>query len=455
METQLTMAGQAAEPLFPPKKLKRLILPLIAEQLLAMMVGMADTVMITTVGEAAVSGVSLVDSISILIIQVLAALCTGGAVVVAQYLGRRDGATARLAAKQLIYITFLVGMALMTLSLTMHEGILRLVFGRIDADVMYHADTYFSIVAISFPFLAVYNGCAAIFRAMGNSKVSMFTSLIMNLVNISGNAILIYGYGWGAAGAATASLASRAIAAIVMLFLIRNPQNPVFLYKLWRVEFQPKIVKSILRIGVPNGLENGMFHFGKLMVQGLITTFGTVAIAAGAIVNSINGLMNVPGSAIGLSIITVVGQCLGAGEVGQAEDNAKKLIKLCNLCMAGMGLVLVLVAPWLVTIFNLSPEAMALAKDLLRSLGVATAIFWTMSFPFANILRAGGDARYTMVVSVSSMWICRIGLSYLFALTLGLGMQGVWYAMFADWIVRGALFVPRYRSGKWRAKSVI
>ena len=302
-----------ARPLmFTRQALWRLILPLVLEQLLLVTVGMADTVMVSTVGEAAVSGISLVDQVNVLLIQIFAALATGGAVVASQYLGRRDRENACRSAKQLVYATFGMAVAIGALVLVLNRHILRLVFGNVEPDVMQAAETYFWLSALSYPMLALYNAGAALFRSMGNSRISLFASLIMNVINIGGNALLIYGLNWGVAGAATATLASRTVAGLMMMLLLRNRDNPIFLERLFHPEWNGGILKSILRVGVPNGLENGMFQIGKLLVAGLITTFGTSAIAANAICNNVGSMSNIPGSAIGLAMITVVGQCVGA-----------------------------------------------------------------------------------------------------------------------------------------------
>ena len=287
MQEQVAVQTDVRPPLFSGSALRRLIIPLVIEQFLAMTIGMADTMMVTSVGEHAVSGVSLVDNISILLINIFSALATGGAVVAAQYLGSRDEPNACAAAKQLFYAIAALSTAMMAVCLLFREPILRLVFGTLDDDVMTAAMTYFLLTSISYPFLAIYNAGAALFRSMGNSKVSMFASLLMNIVNIGLNAVLIYGVGIGVAGAGFGTLASRLVGALLMTWLICQPHNPIHISGLFRPEFQNQLVKKILRIGVPNGMENGMFQVGKLMVLGLVTPLGTSATAANAIANSV------------------------------------------------------------------------------------------------------------------------------------------------------------------------
>ena len=435
--------------------LRRLLVPLIIEQLLAMTVGMADTVMITYIGQDAVSGVSLVDALSNLIIQVLAALATGGAVVVSQYLGRHDLRHARSAARQLIYVAVLFSGAVMIISLALRGTLLRFLFGNMTNEVLESAVSYFWICAISYPFLAIYNAIAALFRSMGNSKISMWTALLMNIINIGGSALLIYVFHWGPAGAATATLFSRAISAIVMLVLIRHPNYPVFITHLFRIRFDAAIAKSILRVGIPNGLENGIFHIGKLLVQGLITSYGTAALAANALLNSVHGLLIVPGNAVGLGLITVVGQCVGAGEYAQAKGYVKKMMGLIYLMVSVLGIACFFFSAQIMGLFNLSQEALQMGSEILRLSSIAYIVLWPTAFAFPNALRAAGDAKFTMAVSIASMWVCRVGMCYVLRDVFGLYLMGVWIAMFVDWLVRSIFFLIRYLRGKWEQKNVL
>lgn len=448
---------QTTRPLFTRNELLRLIIPLVIEQLLLMTVGMADTVMVTTAGEAAVSGVSLVDNINTLIIQIFSALSTGGAVVVSQYLGRREPDNARTAAKQLLYAMTAMSLFLMALALIFRQHILALIFGKVEPDVMDSALIYFLLTAAAYPFMGVYNAGAALFRAMGNSKVSMLCSLIINIINIAVNAVMIYGFHMGAAGAGIGTLVSRIAAAIIIMAMLNRPSHVVRVEGLLRFQFRWDMVKRILFIGIPNGMENGMFQAGKLLVLNLVTTFGTSAVAANAIANSVAGVVNVPGMALGLAIITVIGRCMGAGETEQAQRYTRHLVTASYVCMFVMSTAQFFSAGFLVTLFNLSPQAMDLAAQVLRLCAVANIIFWPMAFTLPNSLRAAGDAVFTMVVSLCSMFACRVALSYVLASSwgFGLGLAGVWLAMFADWVVRAILFLIRYRQGKWKHIQVI
>lgn len=441
--------------MFTRKDLQRLIVPLIIEQILAVTIGMADTVMVSGCGEAAVSGVSLVDSINVLLINIFSALATGGAVVASQYLGKRDTENACIAAKQLLYSTTALAAFLMLISLIFRDGILRGVFGHIEQDVMDNAQTYFWLSALSYPFLAIYNAGAALFRSMGNSKVSMYTSILMNLINVGGNALLIFGFQMGTAGAATASLVSRMVGAVIMVLLLRNPHNEVHVIKIFRPEFHWGMVKNILRIGVPNGLENSMFQVGKLLVQSLVASFGTAAIAANAVAGNLASVELIPGNAIGLAIITVIGQCVGARDYTQAKRYAKKLLGVTYVILWGLSLAVMLSSNLLVGMYQLPAETSAIATQLILYHSICAMVIWPASFTLPNVLRAANDVKYTMIVSIASMWSFRIGLSYLLGQGLQLGVLGVWIAMTADWLFRAILFLIRFLRGKWTQKQLI
>ena len=407
--------------MFTRKDLQRLIVPLIIEQILAVTIGMADTVMVSGCGEAAVSGVSLVDSINVLLINIFSALATGGAVVASQYLGKRDTENACIAAKQLLYSTTALAAFLMLISLIFRDGILRGVFGHIEQDVMDNAQTYFWLSALSYPFLAIYNAGAALFRSMGNSKVSMYTSILMNLINVGGNALLIFGFQMGTAGAATASLVSRMVGAVIMVLLLRNPHNEVHVIKIFRPEFHWGMVKNILRIGVPNGLENSMFQVGKLLVQSLVASFGTAAIAANAVAGNLASVELIPGN---------------ARDYTQAKRYAKKLLGLTYVILWGLSLAVMLSSNLLVGMYQLPAETSAIATQLILYHSICAMVIWPASFTLPNVLRAANDVKYTMIVSIASMWSFRIGLSYLLGQGLQLGVLGVWIAMTADWLFR-------------------
>ncbi len=429
--------------MFSRKDLIKLLAPLIVEQILAVLVGMADVVMVAAVGEAAVSGVSLVDSISMLIIQMLAALATGGAVVCAQYIGRKDTERACQAAGQLLLITTLVSLGVSVIALAGNRSLLRLIFGSVEEAVMQNAMVYFWLSALSYPFLAVYNSCAAIYRAMGNSRISMNVSLAMNLINVAGNAICVFGLHMGVEGVAVPTLISRMFAAVVMLLLIQRHDNPVRIKSLRSLRFQGSMVRSILQVGVPNGMENTMFQFGKLFLQSLVSSLGTVAIAGYAVACNLVTFEYLPGNALGLGLITIVGQCVGAGAWEEARRYTKLLMKINYGLLFVICTVMILLRYPVISIYNLSPEAMETAASMILVHSLAM-IIWPLAFTLPYYLRSSFDAPFTMYVSVGSMWLFRIGFAYLFVAGFGMGVLGVWYGMFIDWAFRALAFGWRF-----------
>lgn len=436
--------------LFTNRALAALILPLIVEQFLAVLVGMADSVMVASVGEAAVSGVSLVDNIMVLFTNLFAALATGGAVIAGQYLGQKNGKLASRAATQLIWFTTILAVVIMAVIYCGKWFVLHVVFGQIDADVMGHADTYLMIVTASIPFIALYNAGAAIFRAMGNSKVSMQVAMIMNAVNVAGNAILIYGFRRGTEGVAIPTLVSRITAAVLILFMLSRRENVIRIEKTFRFRPDWTMVKRILGIGIPNGLENSMFQLGKIIVLSLVSTFGTYAIAANAVCNAVANFQVLPGMAINLAVTAVIARCVGAGDHEQAEYFTKKLIRLVYLCMWIVNLIVLCVMPLVLWAYNLSDITAQTARSVLYFHSVSACLIWPVSFTVPSALRAAGDAKVTMVISLASMWIFRIIFSYLLGGWLGLGVLGVWIAMVIDWCVRAVCMTLRYKAGKWK-----
>lgn len=441
--------------LFSKEDLKRLMLPLLLEQLLAVTIGMMDTVMVSACGEAAVSGVSLVDSINVLLINAFSALATGGAVVTAQYLGKQERDNAGRAAKQLFYVILLASCAIMALCLVFRVSLLNLIYGHTAADVMENARVYFLWSALSYPFLAMYNASAALLRSMGDTKTSLKTSLVMNVLNVSGNALLIFGCGLGVAGAAIATLFSRMVGAVCMQFALRNPQGMIPYPRLLAFEWRGDMVRKILAVGLPNGLEGGMFQLGKLVLLRLVSTFGTVSIAANAVGNSLTTLQVLPGNAIGLAMITVVGRCVGAREFQQARRYVRQLMLLAYGCMSVLNVLMLLTSAWLVMPYRLTKETAILAREIISVHGLGSITLWPMAFVLPNALRAAGDARFTMGVSIFSMALFRMVSAYVLAAVLGMGVVGVWWAMHIDWFFRAAIFLWRFRGGKWESKVLV
>lgn len=435
---------------FSNQDLRKLIIPLIIEQFLQISVGLVDSVMVASVGEAAVSGVSLVDSVFILFINVFSALATGGAVVAGQYIGRKDAETGCRAAWQMLLFVGALSILVMAACYVFRDFILYQVFGDIDAEVRHNSKVFLLIVSASIPFIALYNAGAAVFRVMGNSKIAMQMSLLMNGINLVGIAILIYGFHFGVAGAGIPTLVARVTAAVIIIVLLCDQKRLLHLPRPFIFHVDKMLLKRILYIGVPNGLENSMFQLGKILVLSLVSSFGTAAIAANAIGNYVAMFAILPGIALGYTTITVVSQCVGAGDYQQVRYYTKKLIKLCYLSMLAFNGIVVLALPLILHVYGLSDLASHYARQILLYHAVCAVTIWPLSFTLPNTLRASNDVSLTMLISILSMWVFRVGFSYLLGLYFHLELFGVWISMTIDWLIRAICFVLRYRSGKWK-----
>jgi len=437
--------------LFSNRQLIRLIIPLIIEQALTMLVGLCDGIMVSSVGEAAISGVSLVDMINAVVLVLFGALATGGAVVTSQFIGARKMRDAQKSIGQLVLMAAVLGTVFMTLCLIFARGLLRLFFGSIDTDVMEAGLLYLRITAFSFPFIAFYNAGAAVFRSMGNSKVSMKVSILMNIINIGGNALCILVLKMGVAGVAIPTLVSRMAAAVVILICISRKKQDLYLEGKYVFHVQPQMMRKILRIGIPSACENSFFQLGRVIVVSMIALFGTVQTSANAVAGNIDNLACIAGNAMSMAMVTVVGQSVGAGDSEQVKYYIKKMMIFAYGLWALNSLPTLIFCKPLIGLYStLSTETRELAFRLIwihNGLGI---LFWPMSFVLPNALRAACDVKFTMVVGVTSMLLARIGLSWLLCVHFGLGATGVWCAMVADWIVRISFFLPRIISGKWK-----
>ena len=442
--------------MFTRRDLIRLILPLIIEQVLVATIGIADTLMVSAVGEVAVSAVSLVDSFNVLLLQVFAALATGGGIVAAQYLGRDDQENAESAARQLLIITTGFSIVLGAFCFLARRPLLGLLFGSAEPAVMEGALTYLWISALSYPLIALYNGSAAIFRVQGNSRISMLAAGLMNVTNISFNALFIFVLKMGVAGAALGSLISRGFGAALLLFLLRNPQNRIHIELPMSLRLERSMVQNILHIGIPNATEAGVFQLGRVLVQGIVAMFGTVSLAANAVANSIMTISQMPGSAIGLAIVTVVGQCIGAHKYKQAKKYMVWLTGTSLLSLFALNLLIALLVHPIVGLFgSISPESAALACKMTLVCNLLNVLFWSTSFVLPNGLRAASDVRFTMMISIFSMWTFRVGLSYLLAKLSNFGAMSIWYAMAFDWAFRTIAFVWRLMSNRWTKNRTV
>lgn len=434
--------------MFTKKQIVKIVIPLFLEQLLTVLVGMVDTMMVSSVGEAAVSGVSLVDQLSVVILTLVSAFTAGGAVLCSQNIGKGDLVRANSYAKQLFLAAFSICIIIMAGLLPFNRAILNLIYGRAEADVMENAVKYFFVTTLSIPFYAIYISLASVFRAEGNSKISLYVSILMNLINVVGNYVGIFIFKAGVYGVAVPTTLSRVAGAIVMcLAMLRtNGKLHVDFLRDNRLDF--KKIGEICGFGIPMGMENSLFHFGKVLLASLVSTLGTSAVAAYAVANTISNFTYIPGIAVGMAIPAVVGQCVGANEIAQAKQNVRRMFVLDYCILVPLVAGITIFAPALSTAFHLSDLSHSYCVKMLY---INNFMMWIHPFAFmvTGVFRSASDVRFPMFVAISVMFICRIGFAYLFVLGFDMGVCGVYWAMILDWVTRAVIFVPRLLTGKW------
>ena len=441
--------------MFDNKALFWLLLPIIVEQLLNSFMGMVDTMMVSTVGSEAISAVSLVDSFNNLIIQIFSAMASGAAIICSQYLGSGNEKESNKAARQVVLTVAAISVGLTLICLAGRERLLQFIFGEVEAQVMNNCLVYFLITVLSYPFLALFSAGAAFFRAGGNSKFPMKVSVISNVLNIVGNAVFIYVLGWSVAGAALATLLSRIFCTIVIFYYLRKPKQVIVIRDYFKIRPDMPLIWKIMAIGVPSGIENGMFQFGKLAIQSTVSTMGTVAMAAQAMTNILENLNGVFGIGVGIGLMTVVGQCIGAG---RKEEAKYYIVKLTGIAWVGIlfsCLFVFAITKPVSWIAGMEPDAARMCFEMVTAITIVKPLVWVGSFVISYGLRAAGDVRFSMIVSTITMWCCRVALCIFLVKVYHFGPMAVWIGMFADWGIRAVIFSARFLSGKWLKNRVV
>ncbi|MDD3745682.1 MAG: MATE family efflux transporter [Anaerostipes sp.] len=432
-----------------------MIIPLFFEQMLVLMVGLADTLVVSYVGEAAVSGVALVNQFNTILIYLFTALASGGAVVISQYIGKKANGSAGKSASQLLSFSAIFSTLAAVVVLIGNESILCLLFGKVEVSVMQACVTYLRISAYSYPALAVYNAGAALFRSIGKTSVTMYLSIVSNTINVVGNLIGVFVLHRGVAGVAYASLLARTFSAVGITVLCFREKNGVFYRMQWIFQWKQKLMKQILKIAIPNGMENGVFQLVKVALSSIVALFGTYQIAANGVAQTIWSLAALAGVAMGPVFITVIGQCMGNGDIEAADYYFKKLTKITLLLSAVWNLLVFLLTPLLMRFYALEAETKQLVILLVLIHNFFNAVAFPFSGAFSNGLRAAGDVKFTMYVSVISTIAMRLLLSWLFGVVLQMGVIGIAIAMVCDWVVRAVILIWRQKSGKWKTFQVI
>ena len=441
--------------MFSNRDLRKLLVPLIIEQMLTSLIGTVDTMMVSNLGSAPVSGVALVDSINKLVIFLFTALATGGTIVCSQYIGRRDMRNANSAARQVILSAFTLSVVIALVVSILRDWLLKIIFGTVEPAVMSAASAYFRVTILAYPFIALFGAASALYRAGGNSRLPMKVSLFANLINIVGNAVLMFVFHMGVVGAAAATVASNAFAALTMLIMLRRPGQTLAIGRYTAIRPNFHMIWLVLCIGIPSGIENAMFQFGKLAVQSTVSTLGTTAMAANAIVAAIELMTSMPSQAVATGLMTVVGQCMGAGKPDQAKYYIKKLTIWSFCILFVLNWLAMALTPLVTRLAGMDASTAEMTIDTMLFISILKPVFWMCAFVPASGMRAAGDVKFGMVVSTCTMWLVRVGLSTLLCRHFGMGLIGIWWGFFGDWTVRSIVFILRYRSGKWAKKRVI
>ena len=434
-----------------------LLIPVVLEQLLNSIMGTADTMMVSNVGSAAISAVSLVDSINVLVIQAFSALAAGGAIVCAQYIGQRNKEKANESARQVLFIITAISVAVSLICLVLQKPLLRLIFGSVEPAVMRASETYFFYTALSFPFIAAYDSAASIFRAQDNTKGPMIISMISNVMNIAGNAVMIWVFHMGVAGAALSTLISRIFCAVVVIIQLRKEKEGQEIVVRDYFEIRPdwSMIRRILGLGIPSGIENSMFQLGKLAIQSTVSTLGTTAIAAQAMTNILENLNGIAAIGVGVGLMTIVGQCLGAGRQDEAVYYIKKLCVIAEVIIIISCLGVFALTKPITILGGMEKESADMCFHMVMWITIVKPLVWIMAFIPGYGLRAAGDVKFSMIVSCCTMWACRFCLCVFLIRVMGFGPMGVWIGMFADWTLRGIIFTWRFHSRKWLQHKVI
>ena len=441
--------------MFSNRDLKKLLIPLVVEQILTALMGTMDTMMVARVSSAAISGVSIVDSINKLVIFLFGAMATGGTIICSQYIGHRDRQAANNAGRQVLLSSLALSVIVAVLCFLLRRFLLKLIFGTVEADVMANAVSYFSIVVLGYPFLTLFSAGAALYRAGGNSRLPMIVSIVSNAINIAGNALLIFVFHLGAAGAAIATVFSQFISAVVILVCLRRPGQVIDVGPYLRIRPDLNVIWRVLCVGIPTGVENAMFQFGKLIVQSTVSTLGTVAMASNALVVTVELFSSMPSMAIGQGLVTVAGQCVGAGRIDEARGYIKKLTLWSGIVLLIANWALYFATPLVTKAAGAEPEVAKLTLHTVFIISLVKPFIWNIAFTPGNGMRAAGDVRYSMILSTVSMWIFRVGLSTVLCRVCGVGLIGIWCGYFADWTCRTICFHLRFRSDKWHSHSLI
>ncbi|NMF06333.1 MATE family efflux transporter [Clostridium beijerinckii] len=436
------------------KDVLKLAIPIMIEQTFVMLLGTCNTMMAGHIGEQAVSAIGMVDSINNMFISFFAALSVGATVVVAQQIGRNKPKKANETAKQAIISGILVSLIITLLLWIFRIKLINVLYGSAEELVKIDAKLYLEFTLLTYPFIAIEQIANGILRGCGDTKTPMQITIFMNLINIILGYTLIFGINtlsipsFGIAGAAVAIAIARLIGTLIIMLVLFRGSKIIKLKNIFPFKFDMEIQKNIFNIGIPAGMEQVIFNAGKLIVQMFIVTMGTASIAANAISSSIAIMINVPGNSLCLAATTFVGQYVGRNDIKGAKSTLIYLTKFGTICLVSLGLIFIPISKWLASLYTNVPEVINISSTLTRSNSIAL-IAWGISFILSSGLKGAGDTRYTMLTAFIGMWIFRIFAGYILGIVLGIGVLGIWIAMYIDWIVRGLMYCVRLRGNNW------
>lgn len=441
--------------LFSNADLKKLIIPLTLEQILFMLVGIADTLMVSAIGEEAISGVSLINILEYFTYTVMSAICSGGGIVISQYIGAKNNRLAKETSNQLVSLALGISFVWTGLGIYFHAEFLNLLYGNVDSGVMQAADTYFLIAVCSIPCVAVHQSCSAMFRAINETKIPLYTVILLNITNIVGNYLAVYVLHAGVLGVAVATVLARVVGNALMLYFSMQTKFVLHVRIKELFKFNLLLIRKILGISIPNGIENGLFAAGKVIMTSIVALFGTTQTAANAVSNTyqISAIFFV--NSINMAMLTVVGQCVGANQYEQAKYYVRKLLKLSFVCTAVLSTIVIVAMPFTLKFYNISKETQDLVIVLVIIHNIAATFLQPLCFNLPNAIRAAGDVGFTMRAGIGSMMIFRLGVAYIAGILLNYQILGVWFAMVADWFVRSLLFAYRWKSNAWTKYRVV
>ena len=446
---------EARQP-YSTRDILKMMWPLLTEQFLQLVVGLADAMIGSHAGEAAISGISLVATIYAVFLFAFNALGVGGSVIISQYLGSGQEKKADETGAQLYRLSALFSIICMVITLIFGRTILHGLYWKVTPEVMQAAETYLYILSFSLPLNALYNAGAAIFKSNGLTRTTMYITVGINLINIVGDLLGVFVLHAGVAGVAWPTTISWGVAMAVITWLCMQKKAGKTTLRLSEVlRRDPVIEKQILSVAIPNVVENSLFQASKVVLAGVIATFGTTQLAANGIGQTIWNLSAMIGLAVGAVYTTVIGHTTGAGDMEASEYYLYKLTRITVVLSTLWNLALTLSLPLYMDFYSTTPEVRALVISTTVLHNIFTAFVSPLAQSMPCGFKAAGDVRYPMVTSLVCTCGIRVAFTFLLGVWLQMGLMGYMWAMCIDWSVKAVLMVIHAARGSWKNKQII